>query len=131
MPEIRMPALGADMTSGRLIEWHVAPGAPVHRGDIVATVDTDKAEIDIETFADGVLDTLVVAPGANKFQIKAAVEEAFGVKVARVNTLNRPGHEKRMGRNTGMTNDTKRAIVKLTAESRGIEFFEGMAQQEE
>lgn len=64
MPEIRMPALGADMTSGRLIEWHVAPGDPVHRGDIVATVDTDKAEIDIETFADGVLDTLVVAPGA-------------------------------------------------------------------
>ncbi len=75
--------------------------------------------------------TFIVAPGANKFQIKRAVEEAFGVKVARVNTMNRPGHEKRMGRTTGMTSDTKRAIVKLTAESKGIEFFEGMAQQEE
>ncbi len=74
--------------------------------------------------------TFVVDKAANKYEIKKAVEDAFGVKVAQVNTLNRPGHLKRMGRTAGMTPDTKRAIVKLTAESRGIEFFEGMAQQD-
>lgn len=64
MPELRMPALGADMTSGRLLEWHVAAGDQVRRGDIVATVDTDKAEIDIETFDSGIIDELVAQPGA-------------------------------------------------------------------
>ncbi len=63
MGDLRMPTLGADMTAGTLLEWHVAPGDAVHRGDIVATVDTDKAEIDIETFDDGVVDALVVEPG--------------------------------------------------------------------
>ena len=73
--------------------------------------------------------TFVVANDANKYQIKKAVEQAFGVTVEKVNTLNRPGYMKRMGRTQGMTSDTKRAIVKLTADSKGIEFFEGMAQQ--
>ena len=50
MSELTMPALGADMRAGRLLEWHIAPGDHVRRGDIVATVDTDKAEIEIETF---------------------------------------------------------------------------------
>ena len=58
-----MPALGADMRAGRLIEWHVAVGDRVARGDIVATVDTDKAEIDIETFHGGVIERLLVEPG--------------------------------------------------------------------
>jgi pyruvate dehydrogenase E2 component (dihydrolipoamide acetyltransferase) len=64
MPDLLMPSLGADMTAGRLLEWHVSPGDVVHRGDIVATVDTDKAEIDIETFDDGVVGELVAQPGA-------------------------------------------------------------------
>jgi pyruvate dehydrogenase E2 component (dihydrolipoamide acetyltransferase) len=63
MAELRMPSLGADMQSGRLLEWHVAPGDTVKRGDIVATVDTDKADIDIETFDAGVVDALLVEPG--------------------------------------------------------------------
>ena len=71
-----------------------------------------------------------VAQDANKYQIKKAVEDAFNVKVEQVNTLNRRGRLKRMGRTAGMTPDTKRAIVKLTEDSRGIEFFEGMAQQD-
>lgn len=74
--------------------------------------------------------TFIVATGANKFQIRKAIEDAFGVKVEKVNTLIRPGHLKKMGKTSGMTNETKRAIVKLTASSKGIEFFEGMAQQE-
>ena len=58
-----MPSLGADMERGRLLEWLVTPGQAVARGDIVAVVDTDKAEIEIETFDDGVIGELLVEPG--------------------------------------------------------------------
>ncbi|MGP0103750.1 MAG: dihydrolipoamide acetyltransferase family protein [Solirubrobacteraceae bacterium] len=64
MAEFRMPALGADMTSGTLLEWRVKPGDAVRRGDIVAVVDTSKAEIEVEIFEDGVIDELLVAEGA-------------------------------------------------------------------
>jgi pyruvate dehydrogenase E2 component (dihydrolipoamide acetyltransferase) len=60
--EFRMPSLGADMTEGTLIEWCVKPGDRVRRGDIVAVVDTDKAAIEVEIFADGVVEELLVAP---------------------------------------------------------------------
>jgi len=58
-----MPSLGADMDSGVLLAWRVAPGDTVHRGDIVAVVDTDKATIDVEVFEDGVVADLIVEPG--------------------------------------------------------------------
>ena len=58
-----MPSLGADMTQGRLVEWLVKPGDVVHRGDIVAVVDTSKAEIDVEIFEDGVIGEMLVAEG--------------------------------------------------------------------
>lgn len=58
-----MPSLGADMESGRLMEWLVKPGDTVHRGDLVAVVDTDKAEIEVESFHDGVVGALLVEPG--------------------------------------------------------------------
>jgi len=58
-----MPSLGADMESGTLLEWHVKPGDVVHRGDIVARVDTEKAEIEVEIFHDGVVEELLVTPG--------------------------------------------------------------------
>jgi pyruvate dehydrogenase E2 component (dihydrolipoamide acetyltransferase) len=58
-----MPSLGADMASGTLLEWLVEPGADVHRGDVVAVVDTDKAEIEIECFEDGVVEELLVDAG--------------------------------------------------------------------
>ncbi len=63
MAEFRMPSLGADMEAGKLVEWKVKPGDEVHRGDIVAVVDTDKADIEIEVFEDGVIDELLVPPG--------------------------------------------------------------------
>jgi pyruvate dehydrogenase E2 component (dihydrolipoyllysine-residue acetyltransferase) len=63
MPEFRMPSLGADMEAGTIIEWLVKPGDEVHRGDIVAVVDTDKADVDVEIFADGVVDEILVPPG--------------------------------------------------------------------
>jgi pyruvate dehydrogenase E2 component (dihydrolipoamide acetyltransferase) len=59
-----MPSLGADMDAGTLLEWYVKPGDAVKRGDIVALVDTSKAEIEIEIFEDGVIDELLVPAGA-------------------------------------------------------------------
>ncbi len=58
-----MPSLGADMDAGTLLEWRVKPGEAVKRGDIVAVVDTSKAEIEVEIFEDGVIDELLVAEG--------------------------------------------------------------------
>ena len=71
--------------------------------------------------------TFEVDKRANKIEIAKAVEEIFGVKVAKVNTLNIPGKAKRMGAGRpGRTKDWKKAIVPLTADSKSIEFFEGM-----
>jgi pyruvate dehydrogenase E2 component (dihydrolipoamide acetyltransferase) len=58
-----MPSLGADMEFGRLLEWRVEPGDAVKRGDIVAVVDTSKAEIEVEIFENGVIDELLVTEG--------------------------------------------------------------------
>ena len=58
-----MPALGAGMDVGRIVAWHVHAGDEVHRGDIVALVETDKANIDVEVFEDGVVEELLVAEG--------------------------------------------------------------------
>jgi pyruvate dehydrogenase E2 component (dihydrolipoamide acetyltransferase) len=63
MPEFRMPSLGADMEAGTIVEWLVKPGDEVHRGDIVAVVDTDKADVDVEIFDDGIVDEILVPPG--------------------------------------------------------------------
>lgn len=63
MADFTMPALGADMEAGTLLEWHVKPGDAVKRGDIVAVVDTDKAEIEVEIFEDGVIEELLVEEG--------------------------------------------------------------------
>jgi len=65
---------------------------------------------------------------AGKTEIKAAVEEIFGVKVASVNTLRQEGKLKRQGRTQGRRPERKKAYVTLTKDSKGIEFFEGMAQ---
>ncbi|HEX4979695.1 MAG TPA: 50S ribosomal protein L23 [Acidimicrobiales bacterium] len=68
--------------------------------------------------------TFVVHPDANKTEIRQAVESVFGVRVTRVNTLNRKGKKKRRGRWIGTRPDTKRAIVTL-AEGERIDLFEG------
>ena len=71
--------------------------------------------------------TFRVADGANKIAIAKAVEEIFGVKVAKVNTLNMQGKVKRTGRfPAGRRASWKKAMVTLTADSKTIEFFEGM-----
>lgn len=70
--------------------------------------------------------TFKVAKDANKIEIAKAVEELFGVKVAKVNTISVRGRFKRQGRNEGYTSSWKKAIVTLTEGSKTIEFFEGM-----
>lgn len=71
--------------------------------------------------------TFEVARGANKTQIKMAVEEIFKVKVQKVNTMNIEGKLKRMGRTEGRRPSYKKAIVQLTADSKAIEFFESLS----
>lgn len=67
--------------------------------------------------------TFIVDKKANKTQIKNAIEEIFEVKVEKVNTMNYDGREKRVGRNVGKTASFKKAIVKLTTDSKEIEIF--------
>ena len=71
--------------------------------------------------------TFKVAKSANKTQIKIAIEQLFGVKVASVNTMNVRGKLKRMGRNEGMTPSYKKAIVQLTEDSKAIEYFNSLS----
>ena len=70
--------------------------------------------------------TFQVAKDANKIEIAKAVEELFGVEVAKVNTISVRGKFRRQGRVGGFTASSKKAVVTLTAASKGIEFFEGM-----
>ena len=75
--------------------------------------------------------TFEVAINANKTEIKAAIEEIFeGVKVESVNTMRTLGKMKRQGRTQGRTPEVKKAIVTLKKDSKGIPFFEGMAEEE-
>ncbi len=83
---------------------------------------------------DGIADkryVFEVAIGANKTEIKQAVEAVFaddGVKVERVNTTRTLGKMKRQGRNQGRTPETKKAYVTLKKDSKPIKFFEGMGE---
>jgi pyruvate dehydrogenase E2 component (dihydrolipoamide acetyltransferase) len=83
MADFNMPMLGADMDAGTLLEWRVKPGDRVHRGDVVALVDTEKAAVEIEIFLDGVVEELVVPTG-----IKVPV----GTLLARVRTEGEAPH---------------------------------------
>ena len=86
---------------------------------IVTEHSYDQMENNVYTFE--------VAKDANKIEIAKAVEEIFGVKVAKVNTLNMQGKEKRTGRYpAGRRPSWKKAMVTLTGDSKSIEFFEGM-----
>ena len=70
--------------------------------------------------------TFRVMKNVNKQEIAGAVEELFGVKVAKVNTINVDGKLRRYGRFEGYTASRKKAIVTLTEDSKAIEFFDGM-----
>ncbi len=93
------------------------------RDIILAPVVTEKS---VTLMADKKY-TFKVDKNANKIQIAKAVEEIFGVKVSKVNTISMKGAKRRMGRFEGYRSDWKKAIVTLTADSKTIEFFDGMA----
>ncbi len=83
--------------------------------------EQSMADIDMKRYV------FEVAKDANKIEIAKAVEEAFGVKVAKVNTLNMQGKLKRMGAQpAGRRPSWKKAMVTLTADSKSIELFENM-----
>ena len=63
MAEFVMPQLGADMTAGKLLRWRKNLGDRIQRGDIIADVETDKADIEIEVFTSGVIERFLVQPG--------------------------------------------------------------------
>ena len=89
---------------------------------IIRPVLTEKAY-------DGIADkkyTFIVKKTANKTEIKLAIEQLFGVKVASVNTVSCKGKLKRMGRYEGYTPDRKKAIVTLKEDSKTIEFFDSL-----
>ena len=91
-----------------------------HRDILLAPVVSEKSY--------GLLDenkyTFLVSPGANKTEIKIAVEAVFGVKVTGVNTINRNGKRKRTKAGWGKRADTKRAVVSI-AEGQRIDIFSG------
>ena len=63
MAEFVMPQLGADMTAGKLLRWRKNLGDRIQRGDIIADVETDKADIEIEVFTSGVIERFLAQPG--------------------------------------------------------------------
>ncbi|GDX22479.1 hypothetical protein LBMAG09_04540 [Actinomycetes bacterium] len=91
-----------------------------HRDVLIAPVVSEKSY--------GLLDqnkyTFIVAPTANKTEIKIAVEKIFGVKVLKVNTMNREGKRKLTRLGIGKRSDTKRAIVQIATGQR-IDIFGG------
>ena len=91
-----------------------------YRDVLIAPVVSEKSY--------GLLDqnkyTFIVAPSANKTEIKIAVEKIFGVKVLKVNTMNREGKRKLTRLGIGKRSDTKRAIVQIAAGER-IDIFGG------
>jgi pyruvate dehydrogenase E2 component (dihydrolipoamide acetyltransferase) len=64
MAKFVMPQLGADMGEGKLLAWRKHAGESVHRGDIIADVETDKADIEVEVFTSGIIEKVLVQPGA-------------------------------------------------------------------
>ena len=91
---------------------------------IIRPIITEQSmeDLDIKKYA------FEVAKDANKIEIKKAIEEIFDVTVIKVNTINVMGKEKRQGAYpSGKTASWKKAIVKLSEDSKNIELFEGMA----
>ncbi len=91
--------------------------------------DIILAPIITEKSMSGIADkkyTFKVAKDANKIEIAEAVAQLFKVDVAKVNTINVRGKQKRMGRYSGYTAAWKKAIVTLKADSKPIEFFDGL-----
>ena len=69
MPEFLMPRLGADMTAGKVVKWLKRPGEQIKRGEVIAIVETDKANVDVESFIAGVLEKILVEAGDERLSV--------------------------------------------------------------
>ena len=69
MAEFLMPRLGADMTAGKVVKWLKQPGDRIRRGEVIAIVETDKANVDVESFIAGVLEKILVEPGDERLPV--------------------------------------------------------------
>lgn len=87
-----MPSLGADMDRGTVTRWLVKPGDEVHRGDIVAIIETDKADVEVEIFRDGTIEELLVPEGAT---VVVGTPLALLARAARAATEARPKADER------------------------------------
>ena len=95
--------------------------------DIIIKPIISEASIDMMEQANGTKKYVFkVMKNATKPEIAKAVEEMFGVKVLDVNTINMKRKPKRLGVHSGYTANWKKAIVTLAADSKAIEFFEGL-----
>src|ERR1035437_1722599 len=72
--QVTMPQMGYDMTEGSINHWMVAEGATVARGDVIASIATEKSDIDIEAYASGVLRKILIQPG-----VKVPVAQAIAI----------------------------------------------------
>jgi len=92
MAEFVMPTLGADMTVGTLLAWMKKPGDEVKRGEIIAEVDTDKGVIEVEVFTSGIIEKLLIEPGAEVpvGTVLAIIREPGQVPGAEVSTATAP-----------------------------------------
>jgi pyruvate dehydrogenase E2 component (dihydrolipoamide acetyltransferase) len=63
MADFLLPKLGADMTEGRLVEWLKKPGEPIARGEVIAVIETDKANIEVESWVAGTMEKVLLEPG--------------------------------------------------------------------
>lgn len=95
MIEFKLPSLGADMDEGTLLEWRVAPGQTVKKGDVVAVVDTSKAAIDVESWVEGTVQQLLVQVGQKMpvgtvMAVLRAPGEAEGAPIAPIAPIAAP-----------------------------------------
>ena len=106
MKHFLMPTLGADMEAGTLVAWRKQPGERVHRGETLAEVDTDKGVIDVEVFHDGVIDSLLVGPGA---------KVPVGTPLATIREAGEQAVEKQPAESAGVQAKGVRAATELPA----------------
>jgi pyruvate dehydrogenase E2 component (dihydrolipoamide acetyltransferase) len=69
MIDFVLPSLGADMDEAKLVRWLVGPGDPVHKGQIIAEVETDKAVLEVECWNEGLIEDLIVQPGPERLVV--------------------------------------------------------------
>ena len=71
--EVLMPALSPTMEEGNLVKWHVAEGAGVSSGDVIAEIETDKAVMEIEAVDEGVLAKILIAEGTEGVKVNTPI----------------------------------------------------------